>query len=276
MAEAEKKQIGLKKPVIWVILLVALGGAAFAASRLLNIQAESRRQAESLAALQAAAVAAPPPTAAVAPTSTPMPRLAWLNGYAKKPDKAIDFNALRAINKDIVAWIAVPGTMIDHPIVFAPRGDEFYLEHDFDRNESEHGTPYIDGYNSSDFSDPVTVAYGHTRDDGSMFTSLHNFESGAFFDANRTIRIYIDDYMLEYEIIAAYQTDDTHILHENDFVDADVFTSYVEGVFSQRDLNAKLRPRELSAEDRLITLVTCVNFQDDARYLVQGALMKDE
>ncbi len=273
MSEAEKKQSALKKPVLWIILLAALGGAVFAVYQLINMQAESRRQSESLAALQAAAVASRPPATTAA---APMPRPAWLNGYASEPDKAIDFEALRAINEDIVAWITVPGTMVDHPVVFAPRADEYYLDHDFDRNESEHGTLYIDGYNSSDFSDPITVVYGHTRDDGSMFTSLHNFESGAFFDENRTIRVYSGDYMLEYAIVAAYQTDDTHILHENDYSDAAVFIGYMEEVLSRRDLNAKLRPLELTAEDRLITLVTCVNFQDDARYFVQGALMKNE
>ncbi len=274
--ESAKAQSGLKKPLLWIVLIVALGGAVFAAFQLLNMRAESRHQAEALAELQASAIATPSPTEAAALTPTPAPRPIWVEGYVKTPDKAIDFNALREINGDVVAWITVPGTEIDHPVVSAPKGDEYYLKHDIEGNESDHGTIYIDGYNSFDFFDPMTVVYGHTRDDGSMFTSLHNFESGAFFDENRTIRIYIDDYMLEYVIFAAYQTGDAHILNANDFTDAEVFNDYVDGVFAQRDLNAKLRARPLSFGDRLITLVTCVNFQDDARYFVQGVLTKDE
>lgn len=282
---ADKKQNnGIKRIALWAVVAAALCGAIFAVVRLIEMHGEARQQAEAQAALLDAAVATPDAQVSApepfqegtqnAPTAAP--RAEWLDAYAKQPDRTIDFAALREVNEDTVAWITVPGTTIDYPIVFAAKGDERYLNHDIKGNESKYGAVFMDGYNHADFSDPVTMVYGHNMKDGSMFATLHNFENGAFFDENRTIRLYIDDYMLEYEIVAAYKTDDTHILAANDFTDPTVFAEYVKDIFTVRDMNAKLLMRDISAQDRMIVLATCVHGEDEARYLVQGVLKGDE
>ncbi|MEA5060782.1 MAG: class B sortase [Candidatus Pelethousia sp.] len=196
----------------------------------------------------------------------------WLEDYARTPDKIVDFNALRQINADIYAWITLPGTSIDYPIVFAPKDSLWYLDHDAEGEESERGAIYTDGHNSLAFSDPLTLVYGHNMKDGTMFASLHQFENDAFFEENRIIRIYMADYMLEYEIIAAYKAGDSHILAQNDFEDPAVFSDYLKELYAMRDLNAKLRAYELNVDDRLIALVTCVQGEGSARYFVQGVL----
>ena len=281
---ADKKGGGMKRIVLWVVIAIALCGAVFAVVRLIGLQREAQQQAGEQAALLDAAVTAPDTQASAAEplqedaqnAPTAAPRAEWLGAYAKQPDKTIDFTALRAINEDIVAWLTVPSTAIDYPIVFASKGDERYLDYDIKGNASKNGAIFIDGYNRADFSDPVTVVYGHNMKDGSMFATLHSFENGAFFDQNRTICLYIDDYMLEYEIVAAYKTDDTHILATHDFTDPAVFADYAESIFAVRDMNAKLLIRDISAQDRMIVLATCVHGEDDARYLVQGVLTGDE
>lgn len=55
----------------------------------------------------------------------------------------IDWEALRARNPDISAWVSVEGTPIDYPVVSPREGDPkgFYLNHDFDRNWSFAGMP---------------------------------------------------------------------------------------------------------------------------------------
>ena len=42
----------------------------------------------------------------------------------------VDWNALRAINPDVVGWIYVPGTTVNFPIVHGT-DDEHYLKTDF-------------------------------------------------------------------------------------------------------------------------------------------------
>lgn len=278
-----KTQTG-KRLLLWLIIVIALIGIAFAVITLIGNEKARRDNADATTALQNQAISTPYPNVSMAQTavpklSAPSPSPTWpglLESYARQPDKKIDFDELHAVNQNIYAWITVPGTTIDYPIVHAIKGDELYLEHDIELKKSDYGAIYTDGYNSLGFTDPVTVVYGHNMKDGSMFASLHNFESSEFFDSNRIIKIYMDDYMLEYEIIAAYKTDDTHIMAMHDFSSNEVLSDYFKEIQSIRDLNAKLVPYELTIDDKLITLATCVTGEKTARYLVQGVLKRNE
>ena len=51
----------------------------------------------------------------------------------------IDFATLKQKNKDIFAYIKIPGTKIDYPIVW--NGDnEYYLHHDLDGKKTPYGS----------------------------------------------------------------------------------------------------------------------------------------
>ena len=55
----------------------------------------------------------------------------------------IDFAGLQKINGDIVAWIKVPGTKVDYPVVKA-RDNSFYLSHGIDGSYSQYGAVFMD------------------------------------------------------------------------------------------------------------------------------------
>ena len=42
----------------------------------------------------------------------------------------IDFQSLQAQNPDVYAWIQVPGTEVDYPILQSPDDNGYYLDHD--------------------------------------------------------------------------------------------------------------------------------------------------
>lgn len=73
----------------------------------------------------------------------------------------IDWDALRSRNPDIAAWLRVDGTGIDLPVVSTRKGDpaDFYLNHDFNRNLSFAGCPYLDARSTAD--GPHALVYGH-------------------------------------------------------------------------------------------------------------------
>ena len=106
--------------------------------------------------------------------------------------RTIDFASAQAMNPDVYAWIWIPGTNIDYPILQSETEDDaYYLNHTIEKKEGLPGTIYTEKYNGKEFSSPVTVVYGHNMKNGSMFADLHKYEDRSFFDANPYIYIYL-------------------------------------------------------------------------------------
>ena len=201
---------------------------------------------------------------------TPVP----LDDGVRIPDREIDFDELHERNSDIIAWLYVPGTNIDYPVV-ACSDNAFYVWRDLDGNSSRAGTIFMDMANNLDISDRVTVFYGHNMRNGTMFAELHRYKNPEFFDENREIKLYTTEGMREYDIIAAYVTDDRNILYQTNYVDDAVWEEYIEHVFNNTDSNANLLIKEIGINDSIITLLTCVPNQDSQRYVVQGLLRRN-
>ena len=53
----------------------------------------------------------------------------------------IDFDGLRAINKDIVAWIRIPGIGVDYPVVQG-MDNEHYLHYTFDGKANKQAVSF--------------------------------------------------------------------------------------------------------------------------------------
>ena len=187
----------------------------------------------------------------------------------------IDFSALRKVNPDIHAWITIPGTQIDYPILQKETGpQDYYLYHDVDGELSAGGSIYTENLNKKDFSDPNTVIYGRNVD--GRFAQLHDYQDRDYFDTYRTVNIYLEDRILQYTIFAAYNYDDRHLIKIYDFWDKDIYASYLETIFSQRAMDAYIDDSiEVTADDKIITLSTGVTGQDDRRYLVQAVQVSD-
>ena len=188
----------------------------------------------------------------------------WLT-EEEKPE----FAALREINPDIYAWMDIPGTGISFPILQSAEDEYYYLSHNESKEADDAGCIYTEYFNRKDFSDPNTVIYG--RNVHGRFAQLHQYQDRDFFDTYRTVNIYLEDRVLSYQIFAAYNYDDRHLIKIYDFWDKDIFSSYLETVFSQRAMDAYVDSSiGVTADDKIITLSTGVTGQDDRRYLVQA------
>ena len=139
----------------------------------------------------------------------------------------IDFDALRAQNPDIIAWIEVPGTNIDYPVM---RTDDnaYYLSHNVRREYDMYGAIFADVQNNTDFTSPVMVVYGHFTPIETEFTQLHRFEDRDFFDANRAVYVYLPGKQLNYEVVSAFTTDDRWLTNGTDYSDPDVMRGFVD------------------------------------------------
>lgn len=189
----------------------------------------------------------------------------------------IDFAALQQQNPDVYAWIQLPGTEVDYPILQSSNDNTYYLNHTIDGEEKKEGAIFTENYNTKTFEDPNTVIYGHDMKNGSMFQSIHKYMDRSFFDNNRDIVIYMPDQILHYKIFAAYLTDNKHLLMNYNFWSKDEYQQYLNSIFSMRDMNAFIdTSTEVTTEDKIITLSTCYAGISTQRYLVQAVLVSIE
>lgn len=191
-------------------------------------------------------------------------------------DIPVDFIALQEVNPDVYAWISVPGTEIEYPILQHATDNTYYLNYNIDGSYGYPGCIYTENLNAKDFSDANTVIYGHNMKNGTMFAQLHKFEDAVFFDEHREVLIYTPEKKYCYTIFAAYVYDDRHLLYNFDFSDTQVYERYLNDIFERRDMSANIRTdMDVTCEDKIITLVTCMSQQPEKRLLVQAVLNKE-
>lgn len=200
----------------------------------------------------------------------------WTQLGIEIPEKNPDWDALWEQNADIYAWIYIPNTNVDYPVLQHPSDDTYYLNYNIDGSRGYPGCIYTELANSKDFTDYNTVIYGHNMKNGTMFRTLHYFEDGDFFEENPYFYIYTPDDVLVYWIYGAYPFRDTHLLKGYDTTTEYGFEKYLKDVFDVRDMGAHFRDGvEVTAQNHIVTLSTCISGQSSKRFLVQGVLIND-
>ena len=181
-----------------------------------------------------------------------------------------------AENDDIYSWIQVPNTEIDYPVLQSKPDydDNFYLDHGLDKDYRFAGSIYSQRANAQDYSDRVTVLYGHNMRDGSMFATLHWFADPDFFSENTAMTVYTPDKQLDYEIVAGIEYGSDHILNTHDFSDDAVYQRFLDEVILDSSAGNIRDGVTLDVSDRILILSTCQNW-GDGRYLVVGRLVRE-
>jgi sortase B len=182
----------------------------------------------------------------------------------------VDFDALREINPDVVAWVHVPGTGINYPVVHTD-DNEKYLNTSYDGKANRCGAIFLDYLNGGDFSDRHVILYGHNMRDGSMFAQLNRFKQQAFFGANREARIYTPERTYRLVIFSTYaQRADIRIRRVRFDDDLD-FKKYVQWVLECSYFDAGIEADDI---EQLFTLGTCSYEWSNARTWVHAALIR--
>lgn len=193
-----------------------------------------------------------------------------------KPANPIEWDKLKGT--DAYAWIYVPGTRIDYPVVSSSKekGEDYYLHHSLKGHYDFAGTIYSRRSNSRDFSDPVTVLYGHNMRNGSMFGTLKRFEEKKFFDQHETVYVYMPGKRYIYQIVSASLGDNRDLLGQYDYQDQDGMKAYIDKILMPESGNRRSGTELcIHAGSRFLVLSTCVT-SSTKRRLVQAVLQKTE
>ena len=197
----------------------------------------------------------------------------------------IGFESLLEQNSDVKAWIKINGTAVNNP-VYQCKDNDFYLDHDMNKQSSRYGALFIDKdakFDKSGGYHPSTkniVVYGHHMKDGTMFGSLEHYTDLSYYKNHPIIdftTLYRDG---DYKIFAVFITND---LPEHDngqrfnymqssFGNDEQFLAFVDEVKKRSIIDTGV---DVVATDELLTLSTCTYEFDDARLVVMARRIRD-
>ena len=166
---------------------------------------------------------------------------------------------LSSINSDYQFWINVEGTNIDYPVVQGSDND-FYLNHDFNKNYLPAGSIFLD-YRNDFETDYNTVIYGHHMRNSTMFGQMEKFKKEDFFEKNKTITLTSENAIYEYEIFAIGVYDADFGYNTVNFNDEDDFNNFLDKILSKSMYSRNI----VNSSDKIITLSTCSYEYDNAR-----------
>ena len=253
---------GLSRNALIAILVVCLAGAIAGAAYLINVGLgiQQTQQSQEQAPV--------PGTVSTASSSEAEPEL---------PDNPIDFSTLRKKNSDIYAWITVPDTQVNYAVLQNPLDNSFYLSHNEDKEESPSGAVYSELYNSKDFTDPVTMLYGHNGYGDTFFTTLHNYRDQEFFDSHPEFYIYTPGHIYTYTVASAFIADDRHIFSVYNFSKEEQLLQFEYDITHSGSVYSAVREGvELDEDSKFVVLSTCNPIElGTGRFLVCGVLTDD-
>ena len=187
----------------------------------------------------------------------------------------VDFASLQATNPDVYAWIRIDGTNIDYPIVQNRQDNTYYLDHTWEGTEAAQGAIFTQTYNQKNFEDYNTVVYGHRMSDSNpvMFHDLLNYMDEEYLYSHQNVTVYTEEHIFTYRIFAAVVYDDRLIPLSYNFTEEGQRQEFLDSVFASSDLRSQFAENvEVTAQDKLLTLSTCIAGEDHHRFLVEAVL----
>lgn len=191
--------------------------------------------------------------------------------------KVIDWNELSLINSDIVAWLEIPNTDIDCPIV-QYENNTYYLRRGLNKSYSFAGVNFFDCNNSLDMNDDNTIIYGHNLRDNNNFGQLPRlYNSIEKVLKNKYINTYFPDKTIKYAVVGAFYTN-SKPSDDNGYVFPYNVTNMSDEHFEEfiDELNQRfLYSSEIVSNDKLLMLSTCTYEFKDERFVVVAKQIND-
>lgn len=180
---------------------------------------------------------------------------------------AQNWEALKKLNKEIVAWITIDDSKIDYPVL-EHKGDnassQYYLNRTYKDTYSDYGSVFMDYRSTESVKSKNVILHGHNMQDGSMFHELVNYGDLTgdldYYKSHPIIEFNTPEGDQQYKIISVFKTNTLYAHGE--------FFNYMQGEFlSDAEFmnfvyNCRVRslidcPVVVNEDDQLLTLSTC-------------------
>lgn len=195
---------------------------------------------------------------------------------SKLAQKTVDWEALRAINPDIVGWVTVPGTSIDYPIV-QTTDNETYLHRSFEGATGFAGSAgcvFADCANSATLDDQLVALYGHHMRDGSMFAALAKFSHQGEFDGHRTIYVLTPTMNYRLTTFSCVITNGYEEIVQPTFATEEDFHAYLTDKLERSTVTQAGTTVEAEDVTQCFLLSTCEYTRQNGRSVLYAAVTK--
>ncbi len=250
-----------------VILNIALVLAALAcAGVLLRQRLQWRDSAQ--AAQRAAEIARPSPAPTAEAEQGAAPAAPVSDPVAEEL-LGLDMDALRAVNPDVAAWLAIPGGDISHPVLQGPDND-YYLHHTWEKKWNGGGSIFLDCRSSRDFEGFHTIIYGHRMRNGTMFGPLHRYAEQDFWAEHPYVYVADGECVRRYAVFAAWEPSVTSAVYARNLDSEAARRELIAQCLGGSVIDTGVVP---GPEDKLLTLSTCTAASGhETRWVVQARL----
>lgn len=179
---------------------------------------------------------------------------------------------LKKLNPDVKAWIQVPKTNIDYPVVQGQDDMEYINKNVYGEFELS-GAIFLSCLNKDDFSDPYNLVYGHNMKNGGMFADVADFTNKEYFETHQKGKLYLTDATRKIRFFACMKVTaaDAKIYHPDGYRKENLkdLIDYIQANAVQyRDVN-------VADENSLIALSTCSEAETNGRVVLIGKLERE-
>ena len=109
----------------------------------------------------------------------------------------------------------------------------------------------MDYRNNEDFSDPITIIYGHNMKNGSMFGAIPKYKKQSYLEKHPAMTFRTPEKNYTFEILGGYATTSSDMIYAYPHTDEKI-----------AELQSKY------GTDKLVLLSTCTYETEDARYIL--------
>ncbi len=272
--EPKKKLTGF---LLGVMLVVSAAVIGLSALKIAETKKEYKIGADSYTALAEAVVQIDPPKVSdyeinVTVTSEQTEEKEDPVIDVSNPSIHVDFEALSAINSQVIAWISSADGSINYPVA---RGtdNEYYLNHLIDGTVNRNGSLFMDFRNEKDFSDKNTFIYGHNMLDGTMFASLCRYSEAGYYEKYPTMLLVTPEKSYSLQVFAGCVVPGNSDIYQLSFSDDADYHAYLQKIRKLSEFSSSV---EVEQNDQIVTLSTCTYSYEDARYVLFCKLMPME
>lgn len=179
---------------------------------------------------------------------------------------------LKKLNPDVKAWIQVPKTNIDYPVVQGQDDMEYINKNVYGEFELS-GAIFLSCLNKDDFSDPYNLVYGHNMKNGGMFADVADFTNKEYFETHQKGKLYLTDATRKIRFFACMKVTaaDAKIYHPDGYRKENLkdLLDYIQANAVQYcDVN-------VADENSLIALSTCSEAETNGRVVLIGKLERE-